>query len=422
MKPVVRRLTRVVLMLALAGLVTVALVGAALLVALRAQPGDWAQRVVLGALSVDIGVLAAVRIATHPLGMRALDGLRVATPIGTLHFSSGPAPDSLRIVCEPCRVDAPELSPRAVALPPSEAVVLRSGANDLHGELRVGAVAASWRAALHASDLVLDVEVADAEIRQLYALLREAIPEVARARIEGRVSGTVRVALPAKRLIVQPRFDGFAVSGLGAQQHVEALPLAACARPTRRVDAALPYGVWMPKAVVGAEDPRFYEHPGYELADMAAAWTRPAGLARFRGTLSQQLARQFYGSEDRALTGRLRELLYAVELEQALGKPRLLALYLATVPWGPQRCGAEAAAQQVFGKRAALLSPLEAAWLAGLLRDLETELLRAAEGRAPDRARLEAILASMTPMPRPQRRALLAELPQWQPPVVATTP
>ncbi|MEO6596165.1 MAG: glycosyl transferase, partial [Planctomycetota bacterium] len=184
-----RRLTRVLLMLLLAGVVTVILVAAALLVALRAQPGDWAQRVALGPMSVDVGVLAAIRIATHPLGMRALEGWSVVAPIGTLQFSAGPTPDSLRIACEPCRLDAPALSPRPLALPRAEATVLRSGANDLHGDLRAGSVASSWRAALHPRDLVLDVEIADAGIGEAYALFGVAIPEVARARIEGRLSG-----------------------------------------------------------------------------------------------------------------------------------------------------------------------------------------------------------------------------------------
>ena len=422
MKPAMRRVTRVFLMLLLAGAVTLALVAAALFVALRAQPGDWAQRVDLGPLSADIGVLAAIRIVTHPLGMRALDGRSVASPIGVLHFSAGAEPDSLQIVCEPCRLEAPAISPKVLGAARAQATVLRSGANDLHGDLRVGGVAAAWRGALHARDLVLDVEIADAAARDVYALFADAIPEVARARIEGRVSGVVRVSLPAQRVVVQPLLAGFGVDGLGAQERIDALPPAACARATRRADAALPFGSWVPKAVVAAEDPRFFEHSGYELAEMTAAWTRPGGLARFRGTLSQQLARQLLGGSDQALTGRLRELLYAVELDQALGKPGLLALYLATAPWGPQRCGAEAAAQNAFGKRAALLTPLEAAWLAGVLRDPEEALRRASEGRPPDRKRLEAILAGMTPMTRPQRRALQAELPQWQPPPGATAP
>ena len=54
---------------------------------------------------------------------------------------------------------------------------------------------------------------------------------------------------------------------------------------------------------------------------------------------------------------KLRELLYAVEMERTLGKPRILRLYLDNAPWGPRLCGAEAAAAHYFGVRAHELTP-----------------------------------------------------------------
>jgi hypothetical protein len=177
--------------------------------------------------------------------------------------------------------------------------------------------------------------------------------------------------------------------------------------------------------VVAAEDQRFFEHPGYDLAEMAAAWSSPDAAARdsARGasTLSQQLAKLLYTGDERTVARKLRELLYAVELDRTLGKARVLMLYLSIAPWGAERCGAEAAALHGFGKRAAALGPLEAAWLASLLRNPDAELHRAAQERVPDRKRMEAILAGMHPIPRQRRKALLDELQDWQPPVGAAT-
>jgi membrane peptidoglycan carboxypeptidase len=56
-------------------------------------------------------------------------------------------------------------------------------------------------------------------------------------------------------------------------------------------------------------------------------------------------------------------------MERTLGKARILELYLALAPWGEGVCGAERAAQRHFGKPAHALDPIEAAWLASLLRD-----------------------------------------------------
>jgi membrane peptidoglycan carboxypeptidase len=70
---------------------------------------------------------------------------------------------------------------------------------------------------------------------------------------------------------------------------------------------------------------------------------------------------------------KLRELLYAAEMEQTLGKQRILALYLNTAEWGPGIYGARNAARAYFGKEPAELRLEEAAaWLAGILRNPAT--------------------------------------------------
>jgi membrane peptidoglycan carboxypeptidase len=172
--------------------------------------------------------------------------------------------------------------------------------------------------------------------------------------------------------------------------------------------------------VIAAEDQRFHEHAGYDLAEMAAAWSTelPESGQHRRGasTLSQQLAKLLYVGDERTVARKVRELLYAVELDRNLGKARVLPLYLSVAPWGDGQCGAEAAALHYFGKRAAALDAAEAVWLASLLRNPEAELERAAQ--AFDPARLQAIAGAMRPLPRWRREDIQYELEQWHPPPV----
>ena len=122
---------------------------------------------------------------------------------------------------------------------------------------------------------------------------------------------------------------------------------------------------------------------------MLAAWQhnqRDGAPLRGGSTLTQQLAKLTLTGDERSATRKLRELLYAVEMERTLGKARILQLYLAVAPWGDGVCGAERAAQVYLGKSAAKVGPVSAAWLVSLLRNPEAQLQRAVRG-ARDRSR-----------------------------------
>jgi len=176
--------------------------------------------------------------------------------------------------------------------------------------------------------------------------------------------------------------------------------------------------------VIAAEDQRFFEHAGYDVAEMAAAWSSevPGGRGpehrRGASTISQQLAKLLYTGDEQSAARKLRELLYAVELDRTLGKARVLQLYLAVAPWGDGQCGGEAAALHYFGKHAASLDGAEAVWLASLLRNPEAELDRAVAHGA-DAPRLVSLAEALRPMSRTRREDLQAELAVWSlPPVV----
>ncbi len=403
----------------LAALCTAAASAAMLYASLRAAPGEWSQAVPVGPWHVQLSVPAVLRLATHPLGLRALAGRTIRSSHGTLRFLQGADENSLRMVCDPCTPHAALLGPRPLPVQRTELLLTRVGQNHLHGEIRSGAVRATWKLQIEKRGVDLRVQVPDAPIADFYAVFGAAIPELARAHIEGRAGAELSLALPSAVWRVVPRVEGFSVSGLGTEALLSATPLPACARATRRADAAAPFGVWLPRAVVAAEDQRFYEHSGYDLVEMRAA-LRSDGSAgpptRGASSLSQQLAKLLYTGDERSAMRKLREALYAVEMDRVLGKPRVLQLYLALAPWGHETCGAQAAAQQLLHKRASALTPIEAAWLASLLRNPDAELARFAASGEVDKPRVADIIEAMRPLARDRRETLRAQLADWAPP------
>jgi hypothetical protein len=161
--------------------------------------------------------------------------------------------------------------------------------------------------------------------------------------------------------------------------------------------------------VIAAEDQHFYEHAGFDPSAIAAWLSLNAERGSIVGgasTITQQLAKLLYVGDERTHVRKLRELLYAVEMERTLGKAHILDLYLAIVPWGPGICGADAAAGHYFGKEVDDLTVAEAAWMAGMLRNPQ----RAAEDPAGHVERALWVVDGMTRFPRAQRRSAHREL------------
>ncbi len=408
---------------------TVLLLGALLLFVLLKTltpgPGEWSRTMRFGPVERVVSMPALIRLFTHPLGRRWLHGRSLATRIGTLHWQLASDGETLTATCAPCTLRLPELSREALQWPKAQFSVKPWSQNDFRGMVVIGegadTIEGRWQAQLARDGMQMQFALAQAPIARYYRLFDRAVPELARARIDGRVKFDLSARLPQGLLQVRPVIEGFRVEGLGTEALLDAAAPARCAAPAR----AGGFGRWLPMAVVAAEDQRFAEHPGYDLVELEAAWRHNQaqdGPQRGGSTLTQQLAKILYTGDDRTHVRKLRELLYAVEMERTLGKARILDLYLSVVPWGQGECGAHAAARRWLGKKASALTPVEAAWLASLLRNPDAALQAWQDNAAIDTRRVAAVLAGLRPTQPAWRRAQIASLAQWTPPAYAGVP
>ena len=128
---------------------------------------------------------------------------------------------------------------------------------------------------------------------------------------------------------------------------------------------------YVPAAFVAIEDRRFWDHPGFDAMGMARALMSDLAKGRMAegaSTITQQLARNLFLSDQKTIERKTTELVYAVELEQKYSKPQILGLYLSRVYFGSGAWGLEAASRRFFGKPARLLTIREAAALAAVMK------------------------------------------------------
>lgn len=122
-------------------------------------------------------------------------------------------------------------------------------------------------------------------------------------------------------------------------------------------------------AVVCGEDINFFGHEGIDFDAIQEAVDEWRAGERLRGasTISQQLAKNLFLSNDRSWLRKLREARLARGLEAELGKRRILELYLNVIEFGDGLLGVEAAARHYYGRSGAALSGTDAAGLAATI-------------------------------------------------------
>src|ERR1700694_5276863 len=153
---------------------------------------------------------------------------------------------------------------------------------------------------------------------------------------------------------------------------------------------------YLPKAFIAIEDRRFYSHYGVDplgIARAAVANILHRGVSQGGLTLTQQLAKNLFLTQERTLQRKLQEVELALWLERKHSKAEILELYLNRVYFGSGAYGVEAASQRYFGKSAKNVTIAEAAMLAGLVKSPS----RLAPNRNPEGAeqRARTVLTAM---------------------------
>jgi monofunctional biosynthetic peptidoglycan transglycosylase len=127
---------------------------------------------------------------------------------------------------------------------------------------------------------------------------------------------------------------------------------------------------WMPLAVIAAEDQKFPDHWGFDMASIEKAIShneRNENRVRGASTLSQQTAKNLFLWDGRSWVRKGLEAGITLGMETVWTKRRILTVYLNIAEFGEGTFGVEAAAQRYFNKPASRLSASEAAMLAAVL-------------------------------------------------------
>jgi hypothetical protein len=403
-------------LLAFAGIVFVATVLAIALHALKPAPDEWRTTVHLGPWPRELSLPGLIRWAAHPLAAPLFDGRVLHTRFGRWQLQRDG--HDLSAVCAPCRVQVPALGLTPLQFARAHLRASHEGAGRFAGTLTLAEhsheVMLDFTAQLDRRGVDLKLAMAPTAMATVVQVLGHDLPEAASVQVGGTLAFSASARWPEGTWRAKPVLRDFTVAGLGSERLLDVQLPAACR--TSASDSVL--AGWLPRALIAAEDARFYEHPGYEIEPMLAAWQhnqRDGAPLRGGSTLTQQLAKLTITGDDRSATRKLRELLYAVEMERTLGKARILQLYLALAPWGDGVCGAERASQVYLGKSASKVGPVSAAWLVSLLRNPDAQLRQYSQSREIDRERVRQIVAGMRPMSAAQRTLANGQVQEWLP-------
>jgi penicillin-binding protein 1A len=170
---------------------------------------------------------------------------------------------------------------------------------------------------------------------------------------------------PIQSLEVPKRPPSIQIVGLNGRVLATRGEMGGAAVPLRELPG------FLPKAFLAIEDRRFYSHYGIDpfgVARAVSANVLHRGVAQGGSTITQQLAKNLFLTQERTMQRKLQEVILAVWLERKFTKDEILDLYLNRIYFGNGAYGVEAAAQRYFGKSARNVTLSEAALLAGLVK------------------------------------------------------
>jgi penicillin-binding protein 1A len=170
---------------------------------------------------------------------------------------------------------------------------------------------------------------------------------------------------PIQSLEVPKRPPSIQIVGLNGRVLATRGEMGGAAVPLRELPP------FFPKAFLAIEDRRFFSHHGLDPVGVMRAGVANVlhrGVSQGGSTITQQLAKNLFLTQERTVQRKLQEVILAIWLERKFSKDEILELYLNRVYFGSGAYGVEAAAQRYFGKSARQVTLPEAALLAGLVK------------------------------------------------------
>jgi penicillin-binding protein 1A len=170
---------------------------------------------------------------------------------------------------------------------------------------------------------------------------------------------------PIQSLEVPKRPPSIQIVGLNGRVLATRGEMGGAAVPLRELPP------FFPKAFLAIEDRRFFSHHGLDPLGVIRAGVANVlhrGVSQGGSTITQQLAKNLFLTQERTVQRKLQEVILAIWLERKFSKNEILELYLNRVYFGSGAYGVEAAAQRYFGKSARQVTLPEAALLAGLVK------------------------------------------------------
>jgi len=380
------------------------------------QPYDktaWRVKLPVGS-GIQVRVLPMLMLATSPAGRWLLDKKGFSLHHGDVRLYDA---DGLRVHCQHCWLEAKSVSDKPLMLDSVE-LWLKLDGQQLNGYLLVDAAKQPFKIDFEGKatmrSLKLNWTLPATPLASLLSPLRDHSEAISQATVSGSLSATGILRWPRQSWSVQPQLAQLQVNGLDLSKVTSSsvqydCPLLDEQKHPEKVHW-LNYdkmGRWLPMATIIAEDAEFRHHPGYALTQMQQLLGKESTDKAVGGsTITQQVVKYMFTNGERTWKRKIEELLYAVQLENTLDKTNILNLYLNTVDWGPSLCGAHAAANYYFGLSPAQMNPIQAAWLAGIIKNPHRAWKQQFMAKKPELARAESILRYMPESARKQPGSL----------------
>lgn len=381
------------------------------------QPYDttaWRVKLPLGNAGIQVRVLPLLMLATSPAGRWWLDHKEFSLHQGEIRLYDA---DGLRVHCQHCWLVAKSVSEKPLMLDTVELWIKLDG-QQLNGYLLAVSAQKRFKIAFDGKvtmrALKLDWTLPVTPLTHLLAPLRAHSAAIAQAEVSGMLMANGTLRWPKQSWSAQPQLDQLQVSGLDLSKITATSVQYDCPLLDEQKHPEKMHwlsddkmGRWLPMAAIIAEDAEFRHHPGYVLNQLQQLLGKESTDKAVGGsTITQQVVKYMFTNGERTWKRKIEELLYAVQLEHTLTKTQILNVYLNTVDWGPGLCGAYAATHYYFGLPPAQINPIQAAWLAGIIKNPHRAWKRQFMARQPDLQRAESILHYMSESARKQPGSL----------------